>query len=162
MPMNNTHTNTTNTVESLRSKDKTGCHSPCLCSMKQNEAFIYFLTDVWFCFSPDTFRVISSDAEKTHPKFESQSYRASFEPETPVERILPDINCGRTRVLPKPTADFRSHNPHPNSCSFIRTDVRLLNDPICTVSWLSCSLLLYWSHSCSTEKLAHCCLSSYD
>ncbi|KAK7104099.1 uncharacterized protein C2orf73 homolog [Littorina saxatilis] len=85
-------------------------------------------------YNPDSFRVISNDAETTHPKFEPQQYRATFEPPTPSESLFPEIaNCRRTRVLPKPTADYRANNPHPKSCSFIRTDVRLLNEPVCTV-----------------------------
>ncbi|KAL8561109.1 hypothetical protein ACOMHN_033692 [Nucella lapillus] len=84
-------------------------------------------------YNPDSFRVISTDAEETHPKYSPRSYRASFEPTTPDDRLFPDIHCGRTRVLPKATADFRANNPHPKSCAFIRTDVRLLNEPVCTV-----------------------------
>ncbi|XP_076463449.1 ciliary microtubule inner protein 6-like isoform X2 [Babylonia areolata] len=84
-------------------------------------------------YNPDTFRVISGDAEETHTRYTPRPYRASFEPPTPDERLFPDINCGRTRVLPRPTTDFRANNPHPKSCSFIRTDVRLLNEPVCTV-----------------------------
>ena len=92
----------------------------------------------WFvCFSPDTFRVIGEDAVELHERFEPPPYRASFEPLTPQERLFPDIDCHRTRVLPKPTADFRAHKPQSKSCSFITTDVRLLNEPVCTVSWFS-------------------------
>lgn len=94
--------------------------------------------DRWFvCFSPDTFRVIGEDAVELHERFEPRPYRASFEPPTPEERLFPDIDCRRTRVLPKPTADFRAHKPQSKSCSFITTDVRLLNEPVCTVSWFS-------------------------
>lgn len=36
-------------------------------------------------------------------------------------------------MLPKPVPDFRANNPHPRSCGFLRHDVRLLNEPICSV-----------------------------
>ena len=95
----------------------------------------------WFVrFSPDSFRVISMDAEDSHPKFDPLGYRASFEPTTPVDRLFPDIDCRQTRVLPKPTADFRCHNPQSSSCAFIHTNVRLLNEPVCTVSWFNGSI----------------------
>ena len=105
----------------------------------------------WFvCFSPDSFRVISDDAVELHAKFEPRQYRASFEPPTPEERLFPEIECRRTRVLPKPTADYRAHNPQSKSCSFIRTDVRLLNEPVCTVSWFWSSVYknVYFGFSC--------------
>lgn len=92
-----------------------------------------FIQCTFYTFSPDTFRVISDEAENLHPKFQPQPYKANFEPYTPVERLLPDIDCPNTKVFARAFPDFRKNNPHPNICSFINTNVRQLNEPICVV-----------------------------
>ncbi|XP_025104613.1 uncharacterized protein LOC112570412 [Pomacea canaliculata] len=84
-------------------------------------------------YNPDTFRVISEEAESVHQKFEPQPYRASFEPVTPQEPLFPEISTPhkRTRVLPHATPDYRHNCPQPKKCSFIETNAHLLNEPIC-------------------------------
>ncbi|CAG5116575.1 unnamed protein product [Candidula unifasciata] len=96
-------------------------------------------------YSPDTFRVISEDAECEHPKYQRTPYRSSFEPPTPTfpplesnnnadnaENIHPlHLKC--SCVLPLLLADYRSNNPHPASCGFLDKNVRFLNEPICNV-----------------------------
>lgn len=84
-------------------------------------------------YNPDTFRVISTQAEDSHPKFDPQPYKRSFQLETPQERLFPDIDCGRTRVLPRALPDYRHNNPQTKQLGFIRTNVRLLNEPVCAV-----------------------------
>ncbi|XP_048733800.1 uncharacterized protein C2orf73 homolog isoform X2 [Ostrea edulis] len=85
-------------------------------------------------YNPDSFRVISNDAETTHERF---SGIHDYRPPSP-ERFkkgisLPNIYNRNTQVLPKTVPDFRANNPHPRSCGFLRHDVRLLNEPICSV-----------------------------
>ncbi|BFZ07078.1 hypothetical protein BsWGS_10116 [Bradybaena similaris] len=96
-------------------------------------------------YSPDTFRVISEDAECKHPKYQHTSYRSSFEPPTPTIPALelnnnahqtenictPKLKC--TCVLPLLLPDHRFNNPHPTSCGFLDKSVRFLNEPICNV-----------------------------
>lgn len=89
-------------------------------------------------YNPDTFRVISYVAEETHPKHDafeegnkpSEWRRQWLENEG---LALPDIYNRKTEVLPHPAPDYRSHKPHPGSCGFLRHNVRLLNEPICSV-----------------------------
>lgn len=88
-------------------------------------------------YNPDTFRVISQYAEETHMKgdFEETNKPSEW------RRIwlenqglaLPDIYNKKTEVLPQAAPDFRAHRPHPGSCGFLRHNVRLLNEPICSV-----------------------------
>ena len=35
--------------------------------------------------------------------------------------------------MPKNQPDYRVHKPHPGSCGFLRHNVRVLNEPICSV-----------------------------
>ena len=96
-----------------------------------------FVHDYCFLFSPDTFRVISQDAEDTHLKSE---YEIGNQP-SEWRRIwlensglaLPDIYNRKTEVLPHPVPDYRLNKPHPSACGFLRHNVRLLNEPICSV-----------------------------
>ena len=88
-------------------------------------------------FSPDTFRVISKDAEDTHDRHEfeeankpSEWRRQWLEDEG---LALPNIYNKKTEVLPHSAPDFRINKPHPGSCGFLRHNVRLLNEPICSV-----------------------------
>lgn len=89
------------------------------------------------CFSPDTFRVISQFAEEEHLKHDFEEVNKPSE----WRRIwlenqglaLPDIYNRKTEVLPKPVPDYRINRPHPGSCGFLRHNVRLLNEPICSV-----------------------------
>lgn len=88
-------------------------------------------------YNPDTFRVISQHAEEEHPKHDFEEVNKPSE----WRRIwlenqglaLPDIYNKKTEVLPKPVPDYRVHRPHPGSCGFLRHNVRLLNEPICSV-----------------------------
>lgn len=85
-------------------------------------------------FSPDSFRVISTNAEDAHPKFPGDKIYPVPEQEQFKRGIsLPDIYNRATQVLPKEVPDYRAHRPHPNSCGFLRHNVRVLNDPICSV-----------------------------
>lgn len=87
-----------------------------------------------FTFSPDSFRVISDEAEKTRERFSGNPNYRPPSPERYQKGIsLPDIYSRNTQVLPKAVPDFRANNPHPRSCGFLRHDVRLLNEPICSV-----------------------------
>ncbi|KAK7483541.1 hypothetical protein BaRGS_00025215 [Batillaria attramentaria] len=84
-------------------------------------------------YNPDTFRVISAQAEESHPKYEPKPYRKSFEPPMSQERLFPDIARPRTHVLPHQLPDHRANHPHSRNIGFICTDVRLLNEPVCAV-----------------------------
>lgn len=85
-------------------------------------------------FSPDSFRVISTNAEDVHPKFSGDEYYKPPAQEQVRRGIaLPDIYNRSTQVLPKEVPDYRVHRPHPNSCGFLRHNVRILNEPICSV-----------------------------
>ncbi|KAK3092228.1 hypothetical protein FSP39_000052 [Pinctada imbricata] len=85
-------------------------------------------------YNPDSFRVISQDAETTHPKYNPVP---DYRPPTPERErtgvILPDIYNRNTQVMPKTQPDFRANKPHPGSCGFLRHNVRGLNEPICSV-----------------------------
>ena len=77
------------------------------------------------------------DAENIHLK---SNYEAGNEP-SEWRRIwlentglaLPDIRNRKTEVLPRSVPDYRLNKPHPVSCGFLRHNVRLLNEPICSV-----------------------------
>lgn len=85
-------------------------------------------------FSPDSFRVISDEAETTRERFSGNPHYRPPSPERFEKGIsLPNIYNRSTQVLPKAVPDFRANNPHPRSCGFLRHDVRLLNEPICSV-----------------------------
>ena len=88
-------------------------------------------------FSPDSFRVISTFAEETHPTYQREQtenisdWRRKWRENEGL--ALPDIYNRKTEVLPHEAPDYRIHKPHPGSCGFLRHNVRLLNEPICTV-----------------------------
>lgn len=85
-------------------------------------------------YNPDSFRVISDEAETTRERFSGNPYYSPPSPERFEKGIsLPNIYNRSTQVLPKSVPDFRANNPHPRSCGFLRHDVRLLNEPICSV-----------------------------
>lgn len=85
-------------------------------------------------YNPDSFRVISTTAEDAHPKFPGDQIYSSPEQEQVKRGItLPNIYNRSTQVLPKEVPDYRVHRPHPNSCGFLRHNVRILNEPICSV-----------------------------
>ncbi|XP_046564940.1 LOW QUALITY PROTEIN: uncharacterized protein C2orf73-like [Haliotis rubra] len=85
-------------------------------------------------YNPDSFRVVSLDAENVHPKFQDAVIKPVYASDPrPARKLLPDITIRETRVLPYTTPDFRAHNPQPMSCGFLRHDARLLNEPVCTV-----------------------------
>lgn len=90
-----------------------------------------------FYFSPDTFRVISQHAEDTHLKHEFEEVNEPSEWRKVWLKneglALPDIYNRKTEVLPKAVPDYRMNRPHPGSCGFLRNNVRLLNEPICSV-----------------------------
>ena len=46
---------------------------------------------------------------------------------------LPDIYNRQTEVFPEPVPDYRINRPHPGNCGFLRSNVRFLNEPICSV-----------------------------
>lgn len=88
-------------------------------------------------YNPDTYRVISQHAEETHPTF---GYEEKNEPSEwrrewlqNAGLALPDIYNKKTEVLAHAAPDYRIHKPHPKSCGFLRNNVRLLNEPICSV-----------------------------
>ena len=97
-------------------------------------------------YSPDTYRVISTEAENAHCNFQPVFYGASFEP--PDEELCHNngISCQLTRVMPKPLPDYRFNKPHSKLCTFIRTNVLLFNDPICQVSVIFVSFLFICIH----------------
>ncbi|CAL1526887.1 unnamed protein product [Lymnaea stagnalis] len=93
-------------------------------------------------YNPDTFRVISDNAESDHTKYRALPYRASFEPHSPLQNSTQFNSWGRndislplrsTRVLPQPLPDYRRHNPQSRSCGFLDKNVRLLCEPVCNV-----------------------------
>lgn len=88
-------------------------------------------------YNPDTFRVISKHAEDEHLKNDFvESNRPSEWRKVWLENqglALPDIYNRKTEVLPQVAPDYRLNRPHPGSCGFLRHNVRLLNEPICSV-----------------------------
>ncbi|XP_062581229.1 uncharacterized protein C2orf73 homolog isoform X2 [Saccostrea cucullata] len=107
-------------------------------------------------YNPDSFRVISNDAETSRERY---SGIPDYRPPSP-ERFkkgisLPNIYSRDTQVLPKALPDFRVHNPHPRSCGFLRHDVRLLNEPICSVytSHTHDEQNMWWPSRTSDEPL---------
>lgn len=68
---------------------------------------------------PDSFRVISIDAELKHQPL------LAYQP-------LPDIIPRPKESREYPTDD-RYHKPHPYDCGFLRHNPRWINEPICTV-----------------------------
>lgn len=108
-------------------------------------------------YNPDSFRVISGDAEELHPKFTTTSSEASdFRRETPAGGLtLPDIYNRQTDVLPRSVPDYRANRPHPGSCGFLRHNVRVLNEPVCSVYTASShdEQNLWWPSRTSNEPL---------
>ena len=93
---------------------------------------------IFLCISsPDSFRVISTFAEETHPNYQREQteniseWRKQWRENE--DLALPDIYNRKTEVLPHEAPDYRVHKPHPGSCGFLRHNVRLLNEPVCTV-----------------------------
>ncbi|XP_071163861.1 uncharacterized protein [Mytilus edulis] len=85
-------------------------------------------------YNPDSFRVISTNAEDDHPKFPGDNKFPVPDREQLKRGVaLPDIYNRSTQVLPKEVPDYRVHRPHPNNCGFLRHNVRILNEPICSV-----------------------------
>lgn len=88
-------------------------------------------------YDPNSFRVISQYAEDTHSTFgfqhknEPSEWRKKWLENEGL--ALPDIYTRKTEVLPHSAPDYRIHRPHPGSCGFLRNNVRLLNEPICSV-----------------------------
>ena len=107
-----------------------------------------------FFFSPDTFRVISEDAEKLHPAFQPQPEPVRVSPIKDAS-FLPNIYNRQTEVLPKSVPDFRVNKPHPGNCGFLRNNVRLLNEPICSVftSTTHNEQNMWWPSRTSKEPL---------
>ncbi|XP_033734473.1 uncharacterized protein C2orf73 homolog [Pecten maximus] len=108
-------------------------------------------------YNPDSFRVISGDAEELHPKFTTTSSEAAdFRRETPAGGLtLPNIYNRQTEVLPKSVPDYRVNRPHPGSCGFLRHNVRVLNEPVCSVYTASShdEQNLWWPSRTSNEPL---------
>ncbi|OWF35737.1 uncharacterized protein C2orf73 homolog isoform X2 [Mizuhopecten yessoensis] len=109
-------------------------------------------------YDPDSFRVISGDAEEMHPKFVTTSIEdhADFRRETPAGGLtLPNIYNRQTEVLPKSVPDYRVNRPHPGSCGFLRHNVRVLNEPVCSVYTASShdEQNLWWPSRTSNEPL---------
>ncbi|XP_052272205.1 uncharacterized protein LOC127872826 [Dreissena polymorpha] len=87
-------------------------------------------------YNPDSFRVISQFAEEGHTKHEEEGNYPSEWRKKWLENqglALPNIYNRRTEVFPHTVPDFRANRPHPGSCGFLRHNVRLLNEPICSV-----------------------------
>ncbi|XP_074650380.1 ciliary microtubule inner protein 6-like [Tubulanus polymorphus] len=75
-------------------------------------------------YAPNTFRVISGDAEQMNGIFTSRFPAQAAR--------LPNLPYGPVEKKPVPSDD-RWNNPHPFHCKFLRQNVRLINEPICTV-----------------------------
>ncbi|XP_041353217.1 uncharacterized protein LOC121371410 [Gigantopelta aegis] len=105
-------------------------------------------------YNPDTFRVISVEAEEVHPRFSPPVIKPVYEKDTlPTRKLLPDIPIRQTRTVVKSISDFRAHNPQPRNCGFLCHNVRLLNEPIATVTTRDtqedeCN---WWPHRISNE-----------
>ncbi|XP_061174240.1 uncharacterized protein C2orf73 homolog isoform X2 [Saccostrea echinata] len=107
-------------------------------------------------YNPDSFRVISNDAERSRERYAGIPDYRPPSPERFKKGIsLPNIYSRDTQVLPKALPDFRVHNPHPRSCGFLRHDVRLLNEPICSVytSHTHDEQNMWWPSRTSDEPL---------
>ncbi|XP_060077540.1 uncharacterized protein LOC132557072 [Ylistrum balloti] len=109
-------------------------------------------------YNPDSFRVISGDAEELHPKFTTTSSdtTSDFRRETPAGGLtLPNIYNRQTDVLPRSVPDYRVNRPHPGSCGFLRHNVRVLNEPVCSVYTASShdEQNLWWPSRTSNEPL---------
>ncbi|KAL5008378.1 hypothetical protein ScPMuIL_013959 [Solemya velum] len=107
-------------------------------------------------YNPDTFRVISVEAEDSHP---IQWPPVQGQRELPSNPILtnPDWNSvkGKPQVLPHPVDDYRGNRPHPTGCGFLRHNVALLNEPVCTVHTNSTHIKQdqWWPSRTSNEPL---------
>lgn len=110
-------------------------------------------------YNPDSFRVISNFAEESHPQYEREhtenisEWRKQWRANEGL--ALPDIYNRKTEVLPHEAPDYRINKPHPGSCGFLRHNVRLLNEPICTVftEVTRAEQQNWWPSRISTEPL---------
>ncbi|KAK3591550.1 hypothetical protein CHS0354_041594 [Potamilus streckersoni] len=84
-------------------------------------------------YNPDTFRVISTEAEEHYQPFETSPPSCQEWKKSASGLQLPDIYNRNTQVFPKSVPDYRANRPHPSSCGFLRHNVRLLNEPVCSV-----------------------------
>lgn len=89
--------------------------------------FNLFLPSFDSLYSPNTYRVLIGDAEQWYVR----------EP-LPVLSV-PDhfskrYSIPETNHAPRLASDLRHNNPQPWHCSFLRTNVKTLNDPICHVA----------------------------
>ncbi|KAL3874903.1 hypothetical protein ACJMK2_037855 [Sinanodonta woodiana] len=82
-------------------------------------------------YNPDTFRVISTEAEEHYFDTSPPCYQELKKNASGLQ--LPDIYNRNTQVFPKSVPDYRVNRPHPKSCGFLRHNVRLLNEPVCSV-----------------------------
>ncbi|XP_050405589.1 uncharacterized protein LOC126821248 [Patella vulgata] len=85
-------------------------------------------------FHPDSFRVISREAEENHEHFPSSCFHGLGRRPWSQSNILPNILGRETRVLPHVMPDYRANKPQPSTCNFLTHNVRLLNEPVCTVT----------------------------
>lgn len=88
----------------------------------------------FLCFSPDTFRVISTEAEGLHrPLPASSSTQRPFYDELQMQKPIPYVYDRETQVLPRGLPDYRANRPHPEATDFLRHNVLFLNEPVCSV-----------------------------
>ena len=92
-------------------------------SLKVNLANICAMFFVFvFFFSPNSYRVISADAETYGSRTEPGPFTM---PEQNLISQPPDSN--------RPMREHRYNHPNPGHVGFLRHDVKLLNEPVCNV-----------------------------
>ncbi|XP_064603597.1 uncharacterized protein LOC135469011 [Liolophura sinensis] len=85
-------------------------------------------------YNPDTFRVISTEAEGLHrPLPASSATQLPLYDELQVQKPTPYVYDRETQVLPKGLPDYRANRPHPEATDFLRHNVLFLNEPVCSV-----------------------------
>ncbi|CAH1792566.1 unnamed protein product [Owenia fusiformis] len=97
-------------------------------------------------YEPDTFRVISMDAELDNRPEVVSHYMKCFEKSPYI---------GGPVAETRPREDHRLNNPHPTSCGFLRSNVKLLMDPVCDVHTITTQHEQdsWWPHRESQSKL---------
>ena len=100
-----------------------------------------------FLFSPNTYRVISGEAEQILVQ----------RPRKPSEVFTPDVNTiGQLPDVKLPSPyDHRQNRPNETHVGFLNSDVRILNAPICDVytKRTQDEQPLWWPHRNDGEKL---------
>ena len=93
--------------------------------MLRNSASINLTSNTFcLCCSPNTYRVMSTDAEKL-PQVRPQVKPSSFD--------MPTVNLIGQPITTEQALESRHNRPNPMHVSFLQGNVKCMNDPVCHV-----------------------------